>query len=81
MFYLQLKLHLLFLLQVMKLSAISFSSSSAWGQVPAVLRMALFRDLLHDLEESDNLTIALKTTQGTPKFGNSFAEAVTIALI
>ena len=81
MLYLQLKLHLLFPLQIMKLSAISFSSSSAWGQVPAVLRMALFRDLLHDLEEPDNLEIALKTTQGTPKFGNSFADAVTIALI
>jgi hypothetical protein len=37
--------------------------------------MALFRDLLHDLEEPDNLEIALKTTQGTPKFGNSFAGA------
>ena len=43
--------------------------------------MALFRHLLHDLEEPDNLEIALKATQGTPKFGNSFAGAVTIALI
>ena len=37
--------------------------------------MALFCDLLHDLEEPDNLDIALKTTRGTPKFGNSFAGA------
>jgi hypothetical protein len=29
----------------------------------------------HDLEEPGNLEIALKTTQGTPKFGNSFAGA------
>jgi hypothetical protein len=43
--------------------------------------MVLFRDLLHDLEEPDNLEITLKTTQGTPTFGNSFAGAVTIALI
>ena len=29
----------------------------------------------HDLEEPDNLEVALKTTQGTPKFGNSFTGA------
>jgi len=32
MLYLQLKLHLLVPLQIMKLSAISFSSPSAWGR-------------------------------------------------
>ena len=29
----------------------------------------------HDLEEPDNLEVALKTTQATPKFGNFFSGA------
>ena len=29
----------------------------------------------HDLEEPDNLEIAFKTAQGTPKDGNSFTGA------
>jgi len=60
----------------MKLSAIFvFVVFCLGGRFLPCSGMALFRDLLHGLEEPENVEIALKTTQGTPKFGNSFAGA------
>src|ERR1700730_9715838 len=60
----------------MKPSAILFSLAVClWAASCRAQDWPYFVTYSHDLEEPDNLEIALKTTQGTPKFGNSFSGA------
>ena len=54
----------------------AFSRPYAWGRFPArAQEWPYFVTYSHDLEEPDNLEVALKTTQATPKFGNFFSGA------
>ncbi len=60
----------------MKFSHILFFVALCLGALPCrAQEWPYFVTYSHDLEEPDNLEVALKTTQGTPKFGNSFAGA------
>jgi hypothetical protein len=61
---------------IMKPSAIlCFLAVFLWAAVCHAQEKPYFVTYSHDLEEPDNLEIALKTTQATPKYGNFFTGA------
>jgi hypothetical protein len=60
----------------MKISAILLFAVVCLGALPChAQEWPYFVTYSHDLEEPDNLEVALKTTQATPKFGNFFSGA------
>ncbi len=60
----------------MKISAILLFAAFCLGAVACgAQEWPYFVTYSHDLEEPDNLEVALKTTQATPKFGNFFSGA------